>query len=302
MAGDDLHRRCGSLEADFRPGEGGRLAALRYRGVDVVVPPGQVPGFHGDTFWPSPQSLFDWPPPRVLDADPYDLLADGPEGLVLRSGVDPDLGLQVEKRYTMSADSVGFAFRMTNAADEVCAVAPWQVTRAPRTGLIVWAPGEVFDDDDRLVKQREDPGCWYRHERCPQFAGYAEGPGHASIAVPAVTQTSKFFTDARGWAAHVHHDLVVLRVFPDLRLDQMAPRQAELELFFGIERDYIELESQGAYETLAPGQSLDYAVEWRVGELPPGVPTDRVTPGLLDTIHALLARGPGSGPRRSGVH
>jgi catechol 2,3-dioxygenase-like lactoylglutathione lyase family enzyme len=285
-------RRTGLLEVQFRPAEGGRLAVLRYDGVDLVVPPGQYHGFHGDTFWPSPQSLFDWPPPRVLDSDPYQLLADSSDEIVLRSAVDAELGLQVQKRFAVSEGSVRFAFTMTNRGEAPRAVAPWQVTRAPREGLIVWAPGTPFTDDDRVAKQREDPGCWYLHERCPTFEGYVQEGDHASIWVPSVTRTSKFFTDARGWVAHVHHGLVLLRVFPDLRIEQMAPRQAELELFFGIERDYIELENQGAYETLAPGASLSYATEWRVHPLPDGVPQDRVTPELLATLHAMLGDGP----------
>ena len=47
MAGDAIHRRRGALELTVRPDDGGTLAALRYRGVDVVLPPGRVPGFHG---------------------------------------------------------------------------------------------------------------------------------------------------------------------------------------------------------------------------------------------------------------
>jgi hypothetical protein len=291
LEGSVLTRVRGPLEAQFRPDEGGRLAALRYRGVDLVVPPGRVPGFHGDTFWPSPQALWDWPPPQVLDSGPYAVLEATDDTLVVRSAPDPDLGLQVDKRFTVAEDRVGFAFTMTNTRDHAQAVAPWQVTRAPREGLIVWAPGEVFDDDDRLQKQREDPGCWFDHaQSAVPFEGYARGEGHASIRVPAVTRTSKYFTDARGWAAHVHGGVVMLRVFPDLSRERMAPRQAELELFFGLERDYIELENQGAYEVLAAGAPLVYATQWRFAPVPARVPTDRVTPALLDVVHGLLAR------------
>lgn len=295
-----VDKQCGAVEVQFRPLEGGRLASLRYRGVELVLAPGRVPGYYGDTFWPSPQSMFDWPPPPVLDAQPYAILDQSIEALTLRSAVDPDLGLQVEKRFTVHEDSVKFGFQVRNTGSGVCALAPWQVTRAPRTGLLVWAAGEVFGDEDRLTKQREDPGCWYLHAQSPvAFEGYSvEGP-HVSIPVSAVTRTSKFFTDARGWVAHVHDGVVFLRIFPDLTVDQMAPRQAELELFFGIERDYIELENQGAYEVLEPGASLTYDVEWRFGTVDPGLPTDRVTPALLEEIHALLGRGaaltPGSG-------
>ena len=101
------------------------------------------------------------------------------------------------------------------------------------------------------------------------FQGLEVGEDHSSIVVPAVTATSKLFTDARGWLAHAHHSTLFLRVFPDLTLDQAAPRQAEVEMYFDPERDYIELENQGAYVTLAPGQSLTYPVEWRFRAIDP---------------------------------
>ena len=118
------------------------------------------------------------------------------------------------------------------------------------------------------------------------------GDTHSSITVPAVTRKSKAFTDARGWLAHAHHSTLFLRVFPDLTIDQAAPRQGEVELFFDPERDYIELENQGAHVTLGPGQSLTYPVEWRLRALDPGLPTDRLTPELLAEIHSLLADAP----------
>ena len=109
------------------------------------------------------------------------------------------------------------------------------------------------------------------------------------FAVREVPRTCKLFGDARGWAAHIHDDTLFLRVFPDLAPSQAAPRQAEVELFFGLERDYIELENQGAYEVLAPGAALTYPVRWRFTRLDPRLPDDRVTPELVAVIEALLA-------------
>jgi hypothetical protein len=280
----------GPLQARILPQQGGRLAVLRFRGVDAIVPPGRVPGFWGDTFWPSPQSLFDWPPPATLDGAPYEVLGAGPDRIALRSRPDARLGLQVEKLCVVGDDAVGFTFTLGNVGRQPRGVAPWQVTRAPRAGLLVWQPGQRFDDDDRVVKHVEDPGCWYWHDRLPDFAGHEQIHGHAAIRVPDVTTTSKFFTDARGWAAHVHSGLVVLRIFPDIEPDQMAPRQAELELFFGLERDYIEVENQGPYRALEPGEALTYHVEWRIASLPPGIPADRLTPELVDLIEQMRRR------------
>jgi hypothetical protein len=281
--------RCGPTEVEFLPAEGGRLSGLRHNGVDLVLPPGRVPGFHGDTFWPSPQARFDWPPPPVLDAEPYEVVLESDRGLTLRSAPDADFGFQVEKHFELAADSLAIEFTLTNIWPHPQAVAPWQVTRAPREGVLVWAPGEPFADADRMRKQQEDPGCWFVHrDSTVAFEGLAVGRDHASIAVPEVSTTSKLFTDAHGWLAHAHRATLVVRTFPDLTNAQAAPRQGEVEMYFNPERDYIELENQGAYVTLAPGQSLTYPVEWRLRTLDPRIPTDRVTPELLDEIHRLL--------------
>ena len=292
MALPALTRRCGPTEAEFIPDEGGRLGSLRYNGVPLVLPPGQVPGFYGDTFWPSPQARFDWPPPPILDKSPYEILAESPLGLTLRSAPDPDFGFQVEKRVELSEHGLAMQFTLTNIWSRAQAVAPWQVTRAPREGLLVWASGEPFHDPDRLAKQAEDPGCWFVHrDSTAMFEGLTAGADHSSIPVLAVRETSKLFTDARGWLAHAHHATLFLRVFPDLTPDQAAPRQGELELFFNPERNYIELENQGAYVTLAPGASLIYPVEWRFRTLDAEVETDRLTQELLAEINSLLAAG-----------
>lgn len=293
MGDPALTMSSGPTEVEFRPTEGGRLTRLRYGGVDLVLPPGQVPGFHGDTFWPSPQARFDWPPPPTLDAAPYEVVAESALSLTLRSAPDHDYGLQAEKRFELGEHGLVMEFTLTNIWSRPQEVAPWQVTRARREGLLVWATGEPFHDGDRMRKQREDPGCWFVHaDSDSTFEGLEAGDAHSSILVPAVTTTSKLFTDARGWLAHVHHATVFLRVFPDLSTDEAAPRQGEVELYFNPVSDYVELENQGAFVTLAPGQSLTYPVHWRLRRLDPGLPTDRVTPELLTQIDALLDAAP----------
>ena len=87
--------------------------------------------------------------------------------------------------------------------------------------------------------------------------------------------------------AHLHRGTLVVRSFPDLSPEQATPRQAELELYVDLERDYIEMENQGAHTCLAPGESVDYATRWRFAAADPQWPTDRMSPGLLAGIEAL---------------
>jgi hypothetical protein len=281
----------GPLRAGFTPEAGGRLDWLTHADVDLVLPPGWVPGFHGDTFWPSPQALWEWPPPAVLDAGRYEVLDHSSRAITMRSAVDPSSGVAFTKHYALVTGGVDISVTITSAWPRPHALAPWQVTRAPRTGLLVWAAGEAFTDADRLVKQHEDPGCWFVHAGQPDpFPGLQVESGLASIVAVDVPRTCKLFTDARGWLAHVHDGTVFLRIFPDIAPEQAAPRQAELELYFNPDRDYLELENQGPHVTLHPGSRVRYDVEWRMAALGPDVPTDRVTPALVEAIAGLLGR------------
>ncbi len=288
----ELVLRSGEVHAVLHPGNGGRLARVSHRGVDLVLPPGAPHGIYGDTFWPSPQSRFEWPPPPVLDAGPYTVLSASDETAVLRSDPDETMGLQLVKAVTVGPNGLDFRFTMTNLWSSEQHVAPWQITRTAREGLLVWAEGQLFSDADRVVKHREDPPCFYRHRDLPgTFEGVDLSAAPSSMTVPRVTTTSKYFTDARGWLAHLHRDRLVLRTFPDLRIDQAAPRQAEVEIYVDLERDYIELENQGAYVPLGPGASLEYRTRWLVGAVDPGLATDRFTPELRSAIAELARLG-----------
>ena len=168
-----LSRRCGPTEVEFLPTAAAGLPVSGTTEWSCVLPPGRVPGFHGDTFWPSPQARFDWPPPPILDAAAYEVVAESALSLTLRSAPDPDFGLQVEKRFALSEHGVAIEFTVTNIWPHPQAVAPWQVTRAPRAGILVWATGQPFHDADRLQKQAEDPGCWYLHsDSTARFGGW----------------------------------------------------------------------------------------------------------------------------------
>lgn len=107
----------GDLEAFIQPEQGGRVL-----------------GFHGDTFWPSPQERFDWPPPAILDEDPYTVIQATGKSATIQSARDEPFGFQLEKHFEVKGNAIHFTSRLTNIWDRPQYVAPWQVTRAPREG------------------------------------------------------------------------------------------------------------------------------------------------------------------------
>ena len=53
-----------------------------------------------------------------------------------------------------------------------------------------------------------------------------------------------------------------MKKFQDLQPEQPAPGEAEVQVYVNRGKTYIELESQGAYTLLQPGESLSWTVRW----------------------------------------
>ena len=56
--------------------------------------------------------------------------------------------------------------------------------------------------------------------------------------------------------------LLMIKKFADITPDQPAPNEAEIQVYVNQGKTYIELESQGEYKTLQPGESLTWEVKW----------------------------------------
>jgi hypothetical protein len=54
----------------------------------------------------------------------------------------------------------------------------------------------------------------------------------------------------------------MIKKFDDLDASQPAPNEAEIQVYVNRGKTYIELESQGAYTELKPGESLSWTVRW----------------------------------------
>ena len=77
-------------------------------------------------------------------------------------------------------------------------------------------------------------------------------------------QNRKINADGKGWLAYLNNGLLLLKKFEDLSPTQPAPGEAEIQVYVNRGKTYIELESQGAYTNLAPGESLTWTVRWQL--------------------------------------
>jgi hypothetical protein len=266
LAWDDV-----SFEVDARTG--GRVTALRLAGRNLLTGPEIDPGNFGSTFWTSPQSSWGWPPVPEVDHAEYRASIEG-SAIVMRSARSPHLGVEIEKQF--SADrargAVTFEYRIHNLGAVPIQTAPWQITRVGPGGLTFYPSGEGSFPPSNLGVQDALGATWYDYDKA------------------AITDHQKHFADGReGWLAHVDRDALLVKTFAAVPRAAHAPGEAQIEIYASPAHTYVEVEAQGAYETVAPGEALSWRVVWLARRLPPQLPIAVGSEALLAHVRALVA-------------
>jgi hypothetical protein len=244
-------------------------------GANLLTGPSTDPVDFGATFWTSPQSLWNWPPPESFDTTPF-IVSGSDASLSFTGPVNADFGMRIAKRFVagQTGAAVEAVYRITSAAGDGM-YAPWEITRLGPGGLTFYPTGA---DAPRagggfaLPPTTTAAGCtWYQH------------PGTA----PGVDQ--KLLADgAGGWLAHVAGDVVLIKKFADVPLGMAAPTEAEIEIFVDGRGRYVEVEEQGAYQPVPAGQTLSWPVTWIVSALPSGLVTSAGNPDLVTFVQSLV--------------
>jgi hypothetical protein len=266
LAWDDV-----ALEVDARMG--GRVTALRLGGRNLLTGPEVDAGNFGSTFWTSPQSAWGWPPVPEVDHAAYRASIEG-DAVVMRSARSASLGVEIEKRF--SADraraALTFEYRIHNLGPVPLQTAPWQITRVGPGGLTFYPSGEGSFPPSNLGVRDALGATWYDYDRA------------------AITDHQKHFADGReGWLAHVDRDALLVKTFPAVPRSGHAPGEAQIEIYASPLHNYVEVEAQGAYETVAPGEALTWEVVWLARRLPARLPVGVGSEALLAHVRALVA-------------
>ncbi len=266
LAWDDV-----SFEVDARTG--GRVTALRLGGRNLLTGPEIDAGNFGSTFWTSPQSAWGWPPVPEVDHGAYQAAIEGP-AIVMRSARSASLGVEIEKRF--SADrgrgAVTFEYRIHNLGPAPIQTAPWQITRVGPGGLTFYPSGDGSFPPSNLEVQDALGATWYDYDKA------------------AITEHQKHFADGReGWLAHVDGDALLVKTFPAVPRAAHAPGEAQIEIYASPAHTYVEVEAQGAYQAVAPGEALSWEVVWLARRLPPQLPVGVGSRALLEHVRALVA-------------
>jgi hypothetical protein len=258
-----------SLEVD--PAIGGRITSLNINGKNFLTD-STVNKFNwGSSFWPSPQSDWDWPPPAEIDNQPYTAELKG-DVLKLVSQKDAKFGLIVTKEFSGNKREGSFTIKysITNGSDQVRKVAPWEVTRVHTQGIAFFPYGKGERRGGLIPSTIEKDGiCWYVYD---------------STKVPRKGDTQLYADGAEGWFAQINGNVILVKKFPDIPLEKNAPKEGEVELYANkapFAKSYVEIEHQGAYEELQPGETSTWEMTWLLRKLPASLKPKAGDPQLV---------------------
>ena len=250
--------------------KGGKILSLKHKDIETISQ-SRFPESFGSTFWTSPQKEWNWPPVPEYDKNPYTVVEQSDNKLVIKSQVSERLKYQIGKTFTTDAKSGAYVITYTikNEADETRKVAPWEITRVTNADGIIffYAPLEGITPAGLMNFTAANGAVWYKTDEAPQ--------------------NRKINADGHGWLAYCNNGLLLIKRFEDLKAEAPAPGEAEIQVYVNRGKSYIELESQGAYATLAPGQELSWTVRWY---LVPVKDEAQPSASLMKTVNNIIKK------------
>lgn len=245
----------------------GRITELSFAGKNILTDASVNPFNFGSTFWTAPQSDWDWPPPPAVDSEkPWKGTVEN-DAIVLKGEPCDKLNVQVAKRFCADAKKQAFIleYSVKNTGDAPRALAPWEISRVAPGGTTFYPQGSesyppVYQEP--LAVQEIDGITWFVHSD------------------ETVTGQHKLFADGKeGWIAHVSGDLLFIKSFEDQPATKRAPGEAEIEIY--AVKEYVEVEQQGAFEEIAPGETKTWTVTWHLKKIPADISLE---PGGKDLV------------------
>lgn len=233
------------------PTKAGKITKFRYKGLDVIQPGADQGAF----FWPAPQYIWNWPPPKSYTDSAYKASLDASTGTMILVGPpDPTTKLRVTKRFSFdsAANSFVLTYTTTNTAtDSVRHFAPWEISRGFRNSLLFFPKATNFkfmtSQANDLPLTLEDSLGWYKDN--------------------GTQERKKFFRDGgEGWLAQLKDSLLFVKSIPEVDSTDFAPRESDIEGY--AEGNFIENEVLGPWTAIKPGDSLVWTVRWSCAILP----------------------------------
>lgn len=234
----------GDVTMTIDASRGGKIVSYKYQDQEVLSQ-FRFPNSFGSTFWTSPQSDWNWPPVREYDSMPYGGYLKS-DSLILTSQRSERFGMRIRKSFTADekTGSITITYTIINESAQTRQVAPWEITRVPNGGM-------VFFQAKETVPANRMKGLPFTFEK-----------GAAWFVMDEDRANRKINADGKGWLAFCDKGLMFVKKFQDLNPSQPAPAEAEIQIYANPGKTYVEIEEQGAYTKLEPGDELSWSVTW----------------------------------------
>jgi hypothetical protein len=274
-SGSKFSLSCANIYFEVDSAHGARITSFKLDGKEIMYVDFKTSDMAGSTFWPSPQSVWGWPPAVNLDSKPY-RTAIRENKIVFTGNTDTKSMLRFYK--TVAANptdtSIVIDYCIKNEKTTAQKWAPWEITRVLNSGLTVFSKGSggVTGNMNGRTEDISDY-VWYDQDFTKGEAG------------------DKFFCDGKGWLAHVvGSDILFIKKFDDVASGKAAPSEAEVEVYTNPNQSYTELENQGTYTSIASKDSVSWRVKWFARELPASIDVSVGSTSLTNYIEAVLKR------------
>ena len=222
---------------------GGKILSYKL-GEDEVLNQGRMPNSFGSTFWTSPQREWNWPPVAEYDTKPFQAEVNG--FTLLLTGEKSRFGYRIRKVFNTDPKdgAIVITYTIANESGEVRQVAPWEISRVPNGGVLFFQAKAVepANNMEGLPFIFEKGAAWY--------------------VMDEARVNRKINADGTGWLAFADNGLLFVKKFQDLKEGEAAPAEAEIQAYANPGKTFVEIEEQGAYTTLQPGEELHWTVRW----------------------------------------
>ncbi|BBM02629.1 DUF4380 domain-containing protein [Microbulbifer sp. GL-2] len=254
-------------------GVGGRVTALRYKGIELLSGRDTHPTNFGSTFWISPQSLWGWPPIAAHDSKPYQILKQSDQELSLAGPMGD--GASIKKHFSLVAPNMLQLDYQLEVTKDFEVLAAWEITRVPSNGH-AFAP--VNTQSVKTVRGRVD---YELHNDVLWLP--------LDSAKPLV-EGKVIANGSEGWLAYINSGLLYVKLYPAISISQMAPGEGDIELYLSGAKPYLELEIQSATQMLKAGERLDWRTHWLIMELPHNISVEAGSGSLVNFVRGEVKR------------
>ena len=93
---------------------------------------------------------------------------------------------------------------------------------------------------------------------------------------------------SEGWMAYALNNILFIKKFEDVPVKYQAPGEGEVLFYTSAHNNYIELEQQGFYNKLRPGEKTEWKVKWYLKNIPEDIKIEPGSANLLQLAKSYI--------------